>query len=312
MTKKILFIGRSIAHIAYYEKLLLELSKQSELTVIFDKHWSDYWGKYEYFDKFKKKNSNIKFNWIPEINSFKKSYLSRLIELRSLISYHLRKDKNIFYQNRWQRYVSKKILGLIENKITNKIIINKIFALILDVLIKLWPNDKKIKIFLKNKNFDTLIITPGNMRYSSEILFLKSNIKNKYVYTLSWDNLSTKGYFSIKPNKIFVWNDMHELYAKKIHGFKKENIKKFGSLFFEKWHEKECEYNNLEGNIDIKKLNDFKKNKKFILYLGSSKNVAKDESFVVNNILTTLLRNKKDYKLVIRPHPANQIHLKNS
>ena len=305
MTKKILFIGRSIAHIAYYEKLLLELSKQSELTVIFDKHWSDYWGKYEYFDKFKKENSNIKFNWIPEINSFKKSYLSRLIELRSLISYHLRKDKNIFYQNRWQRYVSKKILGLIENKITNKIIINKIFALILDVLIKLWPNDKKIKIFLKNKNFDTLIITPGNMRYSSEILFLKSNIKNKYVYTLSWDNLSTKGYFSIKPNKIFVWNDMHELYAKKIHGFKKENIKKFGSLFFEKWHEKECEYNNLEGNIDIKKLNDFKKNKKFILYLGSSKNVAKDESFVVNNILTTLLRNKKDYKLVIRPHPAN-------
>ena len=305
MEKKILFVARSIAHLAYYEKLLIKLSKHCKLTVIFDKYWTNYWGKYEYFNKFKKENYNIDFDWIPDIQNFEKSYLSKLIELRSLVSYYLRDDKNVFYQNRWKRYVSKKALRLIENNIAKKIIINKFFCSILDILIKIFPNDKKIKIFLSNKNFDTLILTPGNMRYSSEILFLKSKIKNKYIYTLSWDNLSTKGYYSLKPDKIFVWNDMHELHAKKIHGFKKENIKKFGSLFFEKWHEKDCKYNNLEGNIDIKKLNDFKKNKKFILYLGSSKNVAKDESFIVNNILTTLLKNKKDYKLVIRPHPAN-------
>ena len=299
---KILFVGRSIGHLAYYEKLLLKISKKNKLTVLFDEYWSASWKNKNHFEKFKKKNLHIEFDWIPGSQKLEKNLISNIIEFRSYISYRTRNYKNSFYIDRWYSYLSPKIQKSLKLRIINNYLSLKVISFLCDLIIKFYPMPQKISNYLNKKRFDKIIISPGNMRYDREIFFLKSNLPS-FIYTLSWDNLSTKGFFSIRPKKIFIWNKMHEEDAKKIQKFKSNEIIKCGSLFFEKWIEN---FNDIEKNqsqiIDsISILN----NKKYILYLGSSKNIAKDETKVVEEILEIIKIKNLNYKVFIRPHPAN-------
>ena len=60
---------------------------------------------------------------------------------------------------------------------------------------------------------DIIIGSPGNLRHSEEIEFIKYG-KSKNILTilfiLTWDNLTTKGGFNVMPDKFFAWNKYHE------------------------------------------------------------------------------------------------------
>ena len=91
---------------------------------------------------------------------------------------------------------------------------------------------------------DIIIGSPGNLRYSEEIDFIKFG-KSKNILTilfvLTWDNLTTKGGFNIIPDKFFAWNKYHENELIKYHKIDKTKIEICGSPFFDKWFSKKYE-----------------------------------------------------------------------
>ena len=96
---------------------------------------------------------------------------------------------------------------------------------------------------------------------------------------------------------------MHKDDANKIQNFKNNQIITSGSLFFEKWLD---DFKN--PNLDEKLIKDelsLIKNENYILYLGSSKNIAKDETDILNEVLNNIEKLKYNCKIFIRPHPAN-------
>jgi hypothetical protein len=162
---------------------------------------------------------------------------------------------------------------------------------------------------LLNKSPDVLVVSPGNLRYSEEIEYLKA-AKRLHIPTaaavLSWDNLSTKGLFHIRPDRLFVWNKYQYQDAIEIHRFSPHRLRVAGSSFFDKWfshstlpltREQFCTHVGFDPTKPI------------LLYLGSSRNIAKDESWFVRDLLAGLQQQSllapKKVQLLLRPHPAN-------
>ena len=126
------------------------------------------------------------------------------------------------------------------------------------------------------------------------------------VPVLSWDNLTTKGLFHVQPDLVLAWHHGHREEAQAIHDVPADRIVITGSPFFDKWfginrpisaREATCRRIGLDPD------------KPYLLYLGSSANIARDESWLVIALLQAI-RQAEDPQLrrlqiVFKPHPAN-------
>ena len=100
------------------------------------------------------------------------------------------------------------------------------------------PIDKSIKDKIKECDYDCMISTAANLRFSNEneyILAAKHLGLKVHYPILTWDNLTTKSLVLNIIDHIYVWNKLQQEYCKKIHHIKSEKIIISGSLFFEKW-----------------------------------------------------------------------------
>ena len=111
---------------------------------------------------------------------------------------------------------------------------------------------------------------------------------------VSWDNLTARGLYHEVPDLFLVWNKQHSIEAKEIHSIPVNNIFITGSPFMDKWFD--------EKNESILKSN-LKLDAPYVTYLGSSQNITRDETMVVENLHKELKKNNID--LVVRPHGAN-------
>ena len=238
-------------------------------------------------------------------------YALRLIrETLTYISFLMRSDKNIFSDTQ-ANYLPKVIpkgLNLIRSKTLLKIIFS-----FLKLIHNFIPASKKINNFICNINPDLVLIAGANWpsrnnQLSSEIDFIKSSKKlNKHsiIHVISWDNLTARGLYHYEPSLMFVWNNSHFEEAEKIHNMHKNTIKKIGAPFMDKWFK----------DFKIKSRKDFinsiglDSNKSLVTYLGSSRNISKNEKIIVENLYHDL--KKKDIQLIVRPHGANSIQFKN-
>ena len=88
------------------------------------------------------------------------------------------------------------------------------------------PIDKSIKDKIKECDYDCMISTAANLRFSNEneyILAAKHLGLKVHYPILTWDNLTTKSLVLNIIDHIYVWNKLQQEYCKKIHHIKSEN-----------------------------------------------------------------------------------------
>lgn len=171
------------------------------------------------------------------------------------------------------------------------------------------PADKRILKDLANENPDAVVVSPMNMRYSEEVEYVKAAIKLQIptiVPVYSWDNLTTKGLYHLVPHITLVWNHIQAREAEEIHHIPHDKLVITGAPFFDKWfamgapkesYQRFCQKRGLDPQ------------RPFVLYLGSSVNIAPDETWLVDRLYQRI-QNHANHRIqnlgmLVRPHPAN-------
>lgn len=233
-----------------------------------------------------------------------------LRELRSFASYVARSGQSEYYTKRWQNYLPSPVRGLMDRRVCRMVIGTRAMRSLLRSLEYLVPPAANIIDELKALQPDVVVASPVNMRFSEEVEYVKAAKAlgiPMVLPVLSWDNLTTKGLIHVKPDLLLAWNDAHRREAMEIHGIPPHQIIITGSPFFSKWFE--------EHRLDEDRAAFFTRlgvddpSRPLLTYLGSSKNIAKDESWLVQQIYDQInLHRDTDLRrayLLVRPHPAN-------
>lgn len=169
------------------------------------------------------------------------------------------------------------------------------------------PPDPGIHEWIVANGVDAVVASPTNQRNSPEVEFVKS--ANHWgvpsaVSVLSWDALSTKGLIPCAPTMLLAWNGAHARDAVEIHGLDANSVVVAGSPFFDKWFQQD---DSPETKADVLRALGLPPHARYVVYLGSSTNIALNEAWLVEQVRQALDRTPAlaDLELVVRPHPAN-------
>ena len=148
------------------------------------------------------------------------------------MSYLRRKETTEFYTKRWMLYQPRMIRYLCRYKIFRGFKIKRLFNLVINISYLAYH--KSIKDKIKECDYDCMISTAANLRFSNEneyILAAKHLGLKVHYPILTWDNLTTKSLVLNIIDHIYVWNKLQQEHCKKIHHIKSEKIIISGSLF---------------------------------------------------------------------------------
>ena len=300
---KILFIGQATNHFSYYKESLIALLRNKvSVELRYDNHFSkSFCSKFDDFCN----EYNLDYKWI-ETNSILLKIKFFIRELRTYAWYLNRSDQSLYYTNRWAELIPF-IHPLLKLSWIKFLIKQNFVSNFLNFINKILPIDSNVMDDVLSVSPDIIIISPGNMRYSKEIEYI--NVANKLnimsvIFVLSWDNLTNKGLFHYLPNLFIVWNKHHYLELIKLHNIDSEKIFISGAQLFDKW------FNPLDKSFGISKYINLLPSK-YILYLGSSINIVKDESDIINKLSIQLKSIDNDLCIIFKPHPSHYEFYKN-
>ncbi len=160
---------------------------------------------------------------------------------------------------------------------------------------------KKYDFLFKKHKPDFLIVTSlGNLSNDCFIMNEAKNNKTKIIsFILSWDNPTTKGMYSIKPDYVIAWNKImfHEL--SQFHKIEKNKIFVIGTV----------QYENYLNNIffekkKIKKIFNLDSKKKTALVCLESPTSFEDNKKIFK-ILLKYLNYNQNIQFIVRPHPLS-------
>lgn len=310
---RVLFVGRSIGHFSYYDSVLKGLlDRGAEVELLLDRHWSEKWIQgidTRAMDEFRAEHPELKVDWLLRRSDRWRNTLFALRELRSYRSYLVRRETTPFYIKRWRQYLTPEWRKRMEDPRHEKLLRSPLAETAMQLVEAAAPPDAGILDFVRARAPDLMLISPMNLRFSEETEYLKAARKlgiPAAVITLSWDNLSTKGLLHVVPDRLFVWNRYQLQDALEIQHIPAERIAVSGSPFFDKWfatpkrgrtRQQFCR----EVGFDPKR--------PILLYLGSSKNIAKNECWFVQTVHDRLKQSDdpwlRSMQILVRPHPAN-------
>lgn len=219
-------------------------------------------------------------------------------------------EQSVYYGNRWAAYYLPETLRLAVavrpiRSLLRRPVIQKVFQ----STEHLAPPAREVVCQLKEEGPDVVVASPANATRSTEIEYLKAAQElgiPTVVPVVSWDNLTTKGIFHIVPETMLVWNMTQLREAVDYHGIPEEKIVITGAPVFDPWFENtqpSMDRTSFCANLGIDA------EYPVVTYLGSSSNIARDESWIVAE-LARRLRNDRDSTIskttvLVRPHPAN-------
>ena len=320
MNMRVLLVTQYAAHFHYFKSIIKTLcgkGYQVELLLLKGKH-----NKPEYLEAiaaFKKQFESFNYGWARARSRGlwrKVLFLSR--DIQNYRRYLLVQMETPHYRERIRKTLPN-WLQYFSNFSLFKIFLKSNFCgNVLKTLENITPPWREIVEDIKKKEPDILIATPVNMRRGEEacdLEYLKAAGKMglpTFVPIVSWDNLTTKGNFHVLPDLFFVWNQLQKSEAKKFHQIPDEKIKIMGAMLFDGWfsdykpsltREEFCRKYNLDPA------------KPYLLYLGSTTNIAPDESWIPLKLREMLDQAQdeslREIQIVIRPHPSNyQIYKK--
>ncbi len=305
---RILYALRSSDHFSYQETIIRELCLLGHsVHFTYDKKWSKSTAGIQ---NVLKTNPNFKIYEFIYRTNFWRPIIFFMRELRSYASYLRRKDQSNYYSRRWYSYQPYWLNRLIHVfPLINKWIasegMDKFFTWFEGIV----PSDRKIVESISKLSPDVVIVSPINLRFSEEVEYLKA-AKKMGIPTvgivLSWDNLTTKGLFHIIPDLLLVWNQAHANEAVTVHHVREDRIVLTGAPVFDKWFGIE---DLLLSRRDFCRRVGLNPDFPYIVYLGSSKNIARDETWLVAELGDALSKSSlphlKEMQILVRPHPAN-------
>lgn len=305
---RVLFVGRSAAHFSYYETVLAALLERgAEVELALDRGWS---GKLETpiahapIAKFVELHPELKVGWLTRRADAWRNPIFALRELRAYRSYLARRETTDFYVRRWERYLPSKLAAFKQQPL-KALLRTGLGEGALQLAEAATPCDSGIVAFIAARRPDVLIVSPMNARFSEETDYVKAARKLSVptaLLVLTWDNLSTKGLIQIMPDRVLAWNEQHRDDAVAIHGVPPERISIVGAPFFDKWFDRSAEIEWRESFCARAGLDP---SAPFLLYLGSSRNIAEDETWFVREMQAALSARARPVQLLVRPHPAN-------
>jgi hypothetical protein len=308
----VLFVGRSVYHFTYYESLVRQLCAAGHsVEMIYDEKWS-HGQSDESLKKCINEHDNLALSWGLRRSDKYRRLLFAARELRSYSSYlhrTLSDAQSEFYLKRWRNYLTPFVRYSADKWPLKSILATNSAQSFLGAVENFVPPDKKIIRSLSEKKPDIVIASPVNMRFSEEVEYIKAakaiGIPTA-ILVLSWDNLTTKGLFAIVPDLLLVWNQAHFEEALGVHKMPRSNAVIVGSPFFDKWFD--SDHLLMEQQEFCERLG-LDPSKPFVTYLGSSANIARDETWLVEQIVNGVRqhpdRSVRKVNFVVRPHPAN-------
>ena len=308
---RVLFVSRSAAHLSLHETILTGLLDQgAEVELVFDKSWSfKSMDPTAALEQFQAAHPALKTGWSVRRSDSRRDRIFALRELRSYRSYLRRPHTTPFYVRRWYRYLTPAWGRLMAKPLARNLLRSRAAGFLLDLAERLTPPDPGIVRFIQERRPDVLVVSPLNMRFSEETDYVKAARKLGIPTALpvySWDNLTTKGLIQLSPDRVFAWNDDQAGKLRDIHHTPAQAIRIAGAPFFDKWFDPP---RDLLERADFCRATGLDPARGILLYLGSSTNIAKDETWFVEALEEALKAatdpRVRDLQLLIRPHPAN-------
>jgi hypothetical protein len=114
----------------------------------------------------------------------------------------------------------------------------------------------------------------------------------------SWDNLSSKAVLHEHPDHLLVWNELQVDEAEQLQGVPRERVHALGAPSFDEFF------------AALETVEPPTRDGKTILYLGSSKNISREEAAVVFPEWLAAIRGAsdpvvRDARVVVRPYPGD-------
>lgn len=302
---KVLFLGRSVAHFSYYDSVLAAFATAGhDVHFQYDEGWSRKFSDHA-LRAFREQHPDVTVGTATRRTGWWRRPLFFCRELRTYASYEARRGQSRYYRDRWAAYLPRSWRALLRIPPARWLVGSSPVRALLAAVERAAPPDDGIVAALKRAAPEALIVSPANMRFSEQVDYLKAartlGIPSALV-VLSWDNLSTKGLLHERPDLLLAWNASHRRDAIEIHGQPEDRIAVVGAPFFDKWFDRPELSITPETFATRVGLDP---NRPFAVYLGSSRNIARDESWVVEGILAELSASDEPLQLLIRPHPAN-------
>lgn len=227
--------------------------------------------------------------------------------LRSYSSYLRRLPESNFYVKRWSGFLPAELKPWADTAWHRRLLKSSAAYRMLTWLERRGPPEPGIAEWLRTVQANVVVASPTNTRNSLEADYLFAARKlgiPTAVPVMSWDNLTTKGLIPFDPDIVLAWNHEHAREAREIHEFPSSRIVITGSPFFDKWFE--CRQLLEDRPQFLRRLN-LDVDRPFIIYLGSSKNIAENEGWLVKSLLREIRANPglNSLQLVVRPHPGN-------
>lgn len=308
-----LYVCRAIAHFIYHETVIVALLRRgASVKVLFDEGWSTkktIEHQNAALDAFRMRYPQVEIGWSVRRTDRWRQWIFPAREIRSYANYARRGSRTTdFYIARWVNYLPKWLYARRSNARVQRLVVAKITDAVLRWMESLTPAASGVAAHLWEERPDMVVVSPSNMRYSEEIEYVKAAKRISIpvaLHTMTWDNLSTKGMHHIVPDVIFLWNEVHYDDIREFHQFPESVCRIVGSPFLDRWFDEE----EPENRSDLCDRMGIDAGRPYAIYLGSSKNIARDESWVVESIHAQLRQSGdprlRGMSLVIRPHPAN-------
>jgi len=231
-------------------------------------------------------------------------------ELLSYSSYLNRPDQSEYYLKRWEKYLNVAIQSMVRrSKLARSLVGSRLAQVGLCTYERMAPPDKGITRWLKANRPDVVVATPMNMRFCEEVEYVKAARAlgiPTVVPVYSWDNLTTKGLFQVAPDVVLAWNQAQFEEVTHIHHVPPERVVITGAPRFDEWFT--ASRLGLEREVFCKQAG-LDPIKPYVLYLGSSANIAQDETWLVQELAASLKASPvlelAHMQILVRPHPAN-------
>ena len=305
----ILFVMRTAGYFPYHQTTIEHLLKREHrITLRFD-HDSgpiDERGFHEWLEG----GRQITIGPALQRRGFWRRVLFATREARSYTSYCRRGPEVTFYRERWRRYLP----SWLQEPAANSRLVRAIFRApitleLLGAIERIAPASGHIVAALRRDRPDCVVVSPMNLRFDEELEYVKAAKAlgiPTVVPVLTWDNLTTKGLFHVQPDLVLAWHHGHHEEAQALHRIPADRIVVTGSPFFDKWFAIDRPLSSREATCRRIALDPAVP---YLLYLGSSANIARDESSLVVALLRAIRLADAPVvsrlQIVFKPHPAN-------
>jgi hypothetical protein len=161
--------------------------------------------------------------------------------------------------------------------------------------------------YLREQRPDVVLVTPLMEPGSVQAEYLRAARRLAIPTCLcvsSWDNLTSKGLVHELPDGVFVWNDPQRSEAIRLHGVPPDRVIVTGAACYDHWFG----WKPSRSREAFATAAGIEPERPFVLYVGSSRLIAPDESSFVLEWLDGLAQ--QDYgelQVLARSHPLNPL-----